>query len=171
MKNILGDEIKPYTIQTKICKYCKSEINAKAKVCPVCRKTLNFSIARVLVAILLIFILVPFLYSLFTIGYSPLRESSNNISRIEENLKLSEYQMKKDEYNFQYIEGTIRNDGNSTYAYVQVQFNAYDKDGNHLGTFIDNTNQLETGRTWKFKAMFVGTEEVASYTFSGITGW
>lgn len=171
MKNMLGKEISPYQMQTKICKYCKNEINAKAKVCPVCRKNLSFSIGKLLVGVLLAFILVPFLYGIFTTDYTPLTKSSNNIGGIEENLKLTAHEMKKSEYNSQYIEGTIMNEGNSTYAYVQVQFNAYDKDGNHLGTFMANTNQLEAGKTWKFNAMFLGTEEVASYTFSEITGW
>lgn len=38
----------------KLCKYCKEEIDINAKVCPHCRRTLNFSIGRVLLVVLII---------------------------------------------------------------------------------------------------------------------
>lgn len=44
------------TKQTKICKYCKSEINANATVCPVCRKGLTFNTNTGVLAVLLIII-------------------------------------------------------------------------------------------------------------------
>lgn len=42
--------------QTKICKYCKSEINTNATVCPVCRKGLTFNTNTGVLAVLLIII-------------------------------------------------------------------------------------------------------------------
>jgi len=51
-------------METKICKYCRSEIDKKATVCPVCKKTLNFSILRVLIVVLIvigIFFVLPVL--------------------------------------------------------------------------------------------------------------
>lgn len=43
--------------KTKICKYCQSEIPAKAKVCPVCRKKQGSIVGTVLKAILAVFVL------------------------------------------------------------------------------------------------------------------
>ena len=40
--------------ETKQCRYCRQEIDAEAKICPYCRKTLNFSIGRVLLVVLII---------------------------------------------------------------------------------------------------------------------
>lgn len=47
----------------KICKYCQSEINENAKVCPICKKQVVFSIGNVIIgviiAILLLILLTP----------------------------------------------------------------------------------------------------------------
>lgn len=40
--------------EVKQCKYCRSTINKKAKVCPVCKRTLNFSIGRVLLVVVIV---------------------------------------------------------------------------------------------------------------------
>ena len=44
--------------ETKECKYCKSSININAKICPNCRKTLDFSFSRVLIGLLIGFLLL-----------------------------------------------------------------------------------------------------------------
>lgn len=48
--------------ETKICKYCKSEIQIDAKVCPNCRKTLNFSIGRVAIGLVIGFAILYFVF-------------------------------------------------------------------------------------------------------------
>lgn len=40
---------------TKVCKYCRSEIDKKAKICPVCRKRQKKPGARIFALLLLIF--------------------------------------------------------------------------------------------------------------------
>lgn len=47
------------------------------------------------------------------------------------------------------------------------------KDGNNLGTAIDNTNNLLGNQTWKYKAMgiFTDVENVDHCDFKEITGW
>lgn len=48
----------------------------------------------------------------------------------------------------------------------------YDKDGNQIGTALDNINNLEKDRTWKFKAMGMGKSgEVDSYKLAEIVGY
>ena len=70
-----------------------------------------------------------------------------------------------------YIEGTIKNNTDKSYSYAQVTFNLYDADGAQLGTAVDNINNLEPNGTWKYKAIGLVTEKVASYKFVEITGW
>ena len=50
-----------------------------------------------------------------------------------------------------YIEGVVTNKTDKEYSYVQIEFICYDKDGNNLGTAIDNTNNLLGKQTWKYK--------------------
>ena len=68
-----------------------------------------------------------------------------------------------------YISGTITNNTNKQYSYVQVTFNLYDADGAQIGTAMDNINNLEPNATWKYKA--IGMEKAASYKLAEITGW
>lgn len=68
------------------------------------------------------------------------------------------------------ISGMIKNNTDQTPSYVQVTFNLYDEEGNQIGTAMDNINDLEAGRTWKFEA--VSWEEgVASYRLAEISGF
>lgn len=69
-----------------------------------------------------------------------------------------------------YVSGTIKNNKDKEYSYVQVTFNLYDADGAQIGTAMDNINNLEANGTWKFKAIGI-TENVASYKLAEITGW
>lgn len=80
-------------------------------------------------------------------------------------------EMTTDSIGSTYIEGTIKNNTDKTYSYVQVTFNLYDADGAQLGTAVDNINNLEPNGTWKYKAIGLVTEKVASYKFVEITGW
>lgn len=71
-----------------------------------------------------------------------------------------------------YIEGTVKNGTDKEYSYVQIEFVCYDKDGNNIGTAIDNTNNLLGNETWKFKAMgFFTDDEVDHCNFKEITSW
>lgn len=72
-----------------------------------------------------------------------------------------------------YIEGTVSNNSDNDYSYLQIEFICYDKDGNNLGTAIDNTNNLLGNQTWKFKAMglFDDVKNVDHCDYHEITGW
>lgn len=52
-----------------------------------------------------------------------------------------------------YIEGSWVNNRDKDYDYFQIEFICYDKDGNNLGTAMDNTNNLLGKQTRKYKAM------------------
>ena len=77
----------------------------------------------------------------------------------------------KNSYSY-YIEGTCKNNGSKDYSYLQVEFICYDKDGYNLGTAWDNTNNLLSGQSWKFKAIFFGDEKsVKKCEYHEVTGW
>lgn len=69
-----------------------------------------------------------------------------------------------------YVTGTIKNNTQKEYSYVQVTFNLYDAEGAQIGTALANINNLEANGTWKFKAIG-GTEKAVSYKLAEITGW
>lgn len=69
-----------------------------------------------------------------------------------------------------YIVGSVKNNTEKQYSYVQVEVNLYDKDGAQVGSTLANTNNLEPGGTWKFKTM-PSTEEFASYKIKDVTGY
>lgn len=80
----------------------------------------------------------------------------------------------KDKYNISYyIEGTLTNNNDKDYSYVQIEFICYDKKGNNLGTALDNTNNLLGKQTWKFKAMamFSEVKNVDHCDYHDITAW
>ncbi len=79
-----------------------------------------------------------------------------------------------DENNFfYYISGTVTNNTNKDYSYVQIEFVCYDSQGNNLGTALDNTNNLLGNQTWKYKATFLGSEveEIDHCDYHEITNW
>lgn len=51
----------------KKCKYCRTEIDKKAKVCPNCHRTLSMSLAGVIVTLFISFIVFAYIiYPLLT---------------------------------------------------------------------------------------------------------
>ena len=80
----------------------------------------------------------------------------------------------KSAYSYE-ISGTIKNNKDKEYSYVQIEFYTYDADGNMLDTCLANNSGLEANGTWKFTAScFFGDEnanQVASYKLKEITGW
>ena len=80
----------------------------------------------------------------------------------------------KDRYGYSYyIEGTCTNNGTKDYDYIQVECICYDKEGNNLGTAIDNMNNLLENQKWKFKATaFVDdVKKIDHCDFYEVTGW
>lgn len=81
---------------------------------------------------------------------------------------------KSDESNsyFYYIEGKVQNNKDRDYDYVQITFNTYDKEGNMIGTCVDNNSGLNANGVWKFKAICDnGVNDIEKYELKEITGW
>ena len=146
----------------KKCKYCKSEIDKKAKVCPNCRKTQGSSIVRIIIGVIIGLIIIAAIAS-----------GSGSSNTTEEKFDYEITSQYADEYGFSYyVEGTVKNNKDKDYSYVQIEFVCYDSDGNNLGTAVDNTNNLLGNQTWKFKAIGLFTNQTVDHCdYHEITSW
>lgn len=145
----------------KKCKECGADVSSSAKKCPKCGKKLKHTGLYIFLGIIAFIILI-------------VAVSGGGSSVPEEKFTLLDGS--KGYYDgtiSYYIEGSIKNNTDKKYSYVQVTFILYDKDGNQLGTAMDNANDIEPNATWKFKAMDMTgyASQVASYKLSEITGW
>lgn len=52
---------------------------------------------------------------------------------------------------FSYIYGTMVNDSENSYGYVQITAQLFDKDGAVVGSSMTNINNIGPGSVWKFK--------------------
>ncbi len=150
----------------KKCRYCQSEIDSKAKICPNCRKK-QISPARKIIGTILI-----------VVGICLIISQCANIGESVKELENSKFTLTddhgySDEYGFAYyIEGTVKNNTNKKYSYVQITFNTYDEAGNVIGSCLDNINNLEANGTWKIQAICSGdAKSVKSYKFMEFTSW
>ena len=122
----------------------------------------GFSIIRVIVALVIIFIVLA---AVVNYGAEKAEEKANFTHEVT-----NEY---TDSIGVHYIEGIVKNGNDKKYSYVQIEFVCYDKDGNNLGTALDNINNLGAKDTWKFKAMLLGSvgQNVDHCRFEEITSW
>ena len=155
----------------KKCKYCKSEIDSKAKICPNCHKKQGLPKWLIVLGVLII---LGVIVSVSSNGENDVKEKNSSNTEKNEKAKF-EYEITNqyhDSFAY-YIEGTVKNNTSKDYSYVQIEFVCYDKDGNNLGTAIDNTNNLLANENWKYKAMFIGSnsEEVDHCDYHEITKW
>lgn len=158
----------------KKCKYCKSEMDLQAKVCPNCRRKQS-NVTRNIILGVVGFILF-WAFVLTITDSSPVSNNNNtnnsgqnaNTNTQQEKFSVIEHSTKNDEY-WTYIIGTIKNNTNKNYSYVQIEINLYDADGNLVDSTFDNVNNLEANGTWKFEAM--ATNEFTTYKIKDIIGW
>lgn len=145
----------------KKCKYCKTEIDDKAKICPNCKKKQGPKIG------LIIFLII---IGIFIIGLASGGDSEDTKKeKFTHNVTKQYLDSAGLGY---YIEGTVKNNTDKDYSYVQIEFICYDKNGNNLGTAIDNTNNLLGNENWKFKAMGMFFDEKVDHCdFKEVTGW
>ena len=73
-------------------------------------------------------------------------------------------------YNSSVISGTIINNTNIDKEYVEITFILYDKDGNIIGTALDNTNNLKSNDIWNFEANII-EDEVSSFELKEVSGF
>ena len=156
----------------KKCKHCQSEIDDKAKICPKCRK--KQGLPTWLIVILVIFGLIV-ISSVFG-GESESGENKPTGTTTAEEISLLEGHSGRVDSDYSYdITGSLKNNTDKEYSYVQVEFYTYDKDGNLLETCLGNNSGLEANGTWKFTASCFfsngNADDVKSYKLKEITKW
>ena len=87
-------------------------------------------------------------------------------------LEILEHHLEREYFNV-YVVGTAKNIGGERISYGSVEVKFYDSEGILLGNGLDNINDLDPGETWKFKAMYLGSdaESVASYKIEVGPSW
>jgi len=98
---------------------------------------------------------------------TPPRDYSSAPSKPD--LEVLDYSSKSEEY-ARYVVGTVRNNSDRNYSYVQVEVNLLDKSGNVVGSTLANVNNLGPGKKWKFKAIIL-EDEARSFEIKDVTGW
>ena len=68
------------------------------------------------------------------------------------------------------IDGVVRNDAQTTYHYVQIEFDLYDKAGHGVGSTLAKTSDLGPGQTWNFRAPVL-KKQAYRYRMDDLTGY
>lgn len=156
----------------KKCKHCQSEIDVKAKICPNCRKKQGMPIWLI---IILAIVGISVFGSIVGGGSSSSDKPTGATEKVEKISLLDSYTGRADgKYSYD-ITGTLKNNTDKEYSYVQVEFYVYDKDGNMLDTCLANNSGFEANGTWNFTASCFFTNgdsnKVKSYKLKEITQW
>ena len=160
----------------KKCKECGEEISCSAKECPKCGKDQrNFFMKHKFITFILVIIILIGVGGAIGENNTNSTQQTSGTNVANEEFTLEEgHSGSSDEYGMSYtITGSIKNNTDKQYSYVQVTFNLYDADGAQIGSALANINNLEPNGLWKFKA--IGSlgdgKSVASYKLMEITGW
>ena len=159
------------------CKSCGAEIASSAKSCPKCRaKNKKPIYLRWWFVVIVLFVVIGAIGSIGGNKSSDDNQTKNsseinNTNEKEDKFVVSDLKQSKDQFGY-YIEGTVKNNSGKEAGYIQVSFNLFDKDGNQVGTAIDNTTNLAKDGTWKFKAIGIDSNNnIASYKLAEVTGY
>lgn len=144
----------------KKCRYCKSEIDKKAKVCPVCKKSQSGKWAKIFFIALIAMIFISVLKNEVLPNDSYLKVDNNTVTTSSDGYGITFY-----------IEGNLINNSDKTFNYVEVTYTIYDEHKNTLGSCTDNNNGLEANGTWKFKISCPNYENAFGYKLTEINGW
>lgn len=65
---------------TKVCKYCRTEIDKKAKICPNCKKKQSNTLGNIVAILVFIFIVIPFTKGFFSAMLKDTNKSATTAS-------------------------------------------------------------------------------------------
>ena len=156
----------------KKCKHCQTEIDSKAKICPNCRKKQGMPIWLI---VILVFVGIGIISGIVG-GESSSGDKPSGQTATKEKISLLDGHSGKvaSEYSYE-ITGTLKNNTDKDYNYVQVEFYTYDSEDNLLDTCLANNSGMEADGSWKFTAScFFGdsnANDVVSYKLKEITQW
>ncbi len=155
------------------CQSCGKEIADTAKSCPGCGAKIKKPVYKKAWFWIIIGFVVIGLASGGSAGTSSNNKKTKTATKQEALVLEDGHTGSPDAYGFAYyIEGYIKNNTDKEYSYVQVEFTAYDAEGNTVGSCLDNNSGLEANGRWKFKAICSGeAKQIASYKLKEITKW
>lgn len=160
------------------CKSCGNDIASSAKTCPNCgAKNKKPIYKKVWFWILIVIVVIGIAGAAGGGSSSSKKDGTDKDTKVTETKKekyemVQEPVMTKDDFGTVHIEGTIKNNSGKEASYIQITFKLFDKDGNQVGTAIDNLNNLETDGTWKFKATGFDSDKVVdSFKLGEVTGF
>lgn len=90
--------------------------------------------------------------------------------RKKSDLEVSNVHSEMGEFGIWYVCGTVTNNTDQTYSYVEVEINLYNDSGQQVGSTFDNVNNLEPGGSWNFRAL-VMEEKATKYKVVNVSGW
>lgn len=170
----------------KKCKFCMTEIDDKAKVCPQCGRK-QPSKAKKIVGIVLLALCAIIVIAAIAGGSGDKDKPASTAGTVETQspeitdpvAKFSYNKLEtateptegRTNYGSQCINGAIKNTSGKQLSYVGVTFALYDQDGNQIGTAIDNINDLTPDSTWKYTAMTLDTQQFASFELTSVDAW
>ncbi len=129
---------------------------------------------KITLGIFLFFIVVG-VFSALIGDNNPTGETISNkqINSNSEPLTILSHNLDYTDYGGLMITGVAKNTGNKKLNYAQVDVKFYDAENNVLGNSFDNINNLGAGETWKFKVVYLGTDDynVDSYNISVGATW
>lgn len=157
----------------KKCKHCQTEIDEKAKVCPTCKKKQGMPVWLIVILVIVGIALISSFGSDESTSGS--NDKTGSTAKTEDITLLEGHVGKVDnEYSYE-ISGTLQNNTDEDFSYVQVEFYAYDAEGNLLDTCLGNNSGMEAKGTWKFTASCFfsngDAKNVKSYKLKEITKW
>jgi len=119
---------------------------------------------------LLVLTLVAGQFMLGCSDRTPTPSTSEGEKSERPDLEVSNVHSENGEFGFCYVCGTVTNNTDQTYSYVQVEINLYDDSGQQVGNTFDNVNNLEPGGSWNFRAL-VMEEKATKYKVVNVSGW
>lgn len=154
----------------KKCKYCQSEIDVNAKICPHCRKKQGKPIVRIVLLSILGFIILMMIIG--NLGSSNSSSSgSNNTQSVAEikqpkaiavgDVKVKRIDIFGSDFGCE-ITGTVSNISGQDLQGIEVIVNLYDKNGSYIGTEkITLEEGLPINKSWRFE---ISSLEDAAYS-------
>ena len=94
-------------------------------------------------------------------------EKQQEVKEKKKDYEITDTKIEKDSFST-YAVGVLKNNSDSDKSYVQVVFPVYDKSGNKVGSAMANINDLKANSTWKFKALYLGSEKNVTIKFEEV---
>lgn len=136
----------------KICKYCMSEIDEKAKICPHCRKKQrNKKTKKELLILIGIFFVIGLIFSFNNDNFE--NENENSLKDIfEDNFTVTYISGTVEQYGNATINGKVTNNKDRRFNNVTITYNIYDSNRAKIGVASTTIQYIEANETIDFTA-------------------